>query len=106
MQGAALAWVLGWACFTCAFRPAVSGPIPARPSARGWREALSASSGGQAPAPEARILRFKTRDEAIIAVTTGKVPVLSTPSVADLGIRPQHHAAPRHKRGALRLRAA
>lgn len=28
VQGAALAWVLGWACFTCAFRPAVSGPIP------------------------------------------------------------------------------
>ncbi|WP_348771036.1 NnrS family protein [Pannonibacter phragmitetus] len=28
VKAAALAWVLGWACFTCAFRPAVTGPIP------------------------------------------------------------------------------
>ncbi|WP_119396817.1 NnrS family protein [Pannonibacter phragmitetus] len=28
VKGAALAWVLGWACFTCAFWPAVTGPVP------------------------------------------------------------------------------
>mgnify|MGYP005847804719 CR=1 FL=1 len=28
VKGAALAWVLGWACFTCAFWPAITGPAP------------------------------------------------------------------------------
>ena len=28
VKGAALAWVLGWACFTCAFWPAITGPVP------------------------------------------------------------------------------
>ncbi|SUC82785.1 NnrS protein [Pannonibacter phragmitetus] len=28
VKAAALAWVLGWACFTCAFWPAVTGPVP------------------------------------------------------------------------------
>ncbi|WP_122521649.1 NnrS family protein [Pannonibacter phragmitetus] len=28
VKAAALAWVLGWACFTCAFWPAITGPVP------------------------------------------------------------------------------
>lgn len=28
VKAAALAWVLGWGCFTCAFWPAITGPVP------------------------------------------------------------------------------